>query len=149
MPSSHRPVTAGLIALVATICVALVALALGSSPASGTPQDVVDAWVSGDVQLATQSDAADLFGAISLFAVQNPPELQPQFAAAVRVRVREIVWGIRPGAPETQPAEIPRAQIPIWMMLAAGGAGALLVAGFAASVWRRSRRNTATRETMA
>ncbi len=138
------------------VCVVAVALLMvGCAGESGSPQDVIidfnaDGFVDGQVDRDPEIDVrhtlSDLARAKGLMAAQQPG-LLANFIAAVDVAIKQNLFDISPTKP-SEPTGQPNVQqvdMPTWAVVAAGGAGLLMLGGLGSAVYRRSRRRHVTR----
>ena len=147
MPSLRRP-------LRGLVCVAAVAFVMvGCAGESSSPQNVIrdfdwDGSVDGQWDAVFGIDVrhtvSDLERAGALMAVQNPGMLAA-FTAETKVAIGQALLGKSPAKPAVQPGQpdVQHVDMPAWTIVAAGGAGLLVLGGVGSAVYRRSRRRVA------
>ena len=132
---------------------ALVTLLIGSGAASATPIDVqtdynadgqLDGQVDKDPGIDVVHTLQDVIAAARLIQVQQPTYLADYLAKA-EVYNDEHFLGIQPSLPaaESGPPNVPEANVPMWTVLTAGGAGLLVLGGVGSAFYRRTRRPVA------
>lgn len=121
-------------------CVLVIAALAAATPAAASPQDVV-ADFGQDGQIDGDYSITDLHNAKRLMLRLNPAR-SPEFTVIVDEKINSEFLGIQPDRdPAVTPTpSIPSADAPAWIAATAIAAALFGLAGIAAAVYRRSRR---------